>query len=74
MTRILKESQPTVTEASTMKDLPMQSRMYFIDKNYAVADALKAYEAKYHVKPVTAILYKQYLYIQHEDGLSQVKE
>ena len=71
MTRILKESQPTVTEASTMKDLPMQARMYFIGKGYTVDDALAAYEAKYHVKPVTAILYKSYLYIQHQAELER---
>ena len=56
-----------IQQATSMKDLPATSKVYFINKDYTVDDALKAYEAKYHVKPVTAILYKQYLYIEVEE-------
>ena len=58
-----------MTIANSVKELPKQARMYFIGKNEKgeVDDCLKAYEAKYHKKPITYVIFKQYLYILHEE-------
>ena len=58
-----------MTLATSVKELPKSAKMYFIGKNEhgEVDDCLKAYEAKYHVKPIAYVIYKQYLYIPHEE-------
>jgi hypothetical protein len=57
-----------IKEVATVKDTPRSARVYFVGKNEhgEVHDALKAYEDKYHEKPVAAVLYRQYIYIPRE--------
>lgn len=58
----------TAPVATSLKDVPKFARIYFIGKNEngEVDAALAKYTAKYH-KPETYVIYKQYLYIQHEE-------
>jgi len=51
-----------------LKDVPKSARVYFVGKNEngEVSAALAKYEAKYG-KPRTYVIYKQYLYVQHEE-------
>lgn len=56
-----------ITEAASLRDVPMSYNAYFINKDYTVDMALAAFEKKYGVKAVTAVLYKSYLYVSKEE-------
>jgi hypothetical protein len=56
-----------ITEVASLRDVPRFSRAYAITKDYTVDMALEAFEKKYGVKAVTAVLYKSYLYVSKEE-------
>ena len=55
-----------IKEVSTEKETPRVANRYYIGDGYTVDMALAAFEKKYGVKPVTAVLYKSYLYVEKE--------
>jgi len=57
----------TITEVQTSKEVPHFARSYAITKEYTVDMALAHFEKKYGVKPGTATLWRNYLYIPVEE-------
>lgn len=56
----------SIITATSMKDLPTSARVYYVGKD-TPDQALAAYEKKYNRVPETAVIYKQYLYVEESE-------